>query len=318
MWYALTVAALSLIGAAVPLYRRPTHAQLQVYLSIAAGALLGAAMFHLLPESSHFIGSDFGWFATAGIVLVFLLQRYLAPHSHEPAPLEAHEHAGHEHSDHSHAAHGHADHDHAGHVHDQPAGPAAAKPHPKPAIASFVAIAALSVHSLFDGIAIGAATGAVDGGASSLSWAVFFSVLIHKPLDGLSVSMLMLNAGASRRTLWIVQIIYAALVPIGGFAFHIVQEAMQDAGPFIGHTLAFSAGTFLSIALTDLLPELHFHRHDRNKLTLAMLAGIIVMFATSLFGHDEHGHSHTPTPPGDGQRAAPHDEATHDGHDHAH
>src|SRR3990170_2672462 len=83
MIYALIVAALSLIGAAVPLRFRPAHAQLQVYLSLAAGALLGAALFHLLPESSEHIHASFGLPAALGVMRVFLLQRYLAPHSHE-------------------------------------------------------------------------------------------------------------------------------------------------------------------------------------------------------------------------------------------
>ena len=43
--------------------------------------------------------------------------------------------------------------------------------------------------------------------------------------------------------------------------------------------LAFSAGTFLCIALSDLLPELQFHAHDRAKLSLALLAGFALMAA---------------------------------------
>ena len=46
--------------------------------------------------------------------------------------------------------------------------------------------------------------------------------------------------------------------------------------------LAFSAGTFLCIALSDLLPELQFHAHDRFKLSLALLAGFCLMAATSV------------------------------------
>jgi zinc and cadmium transporter len=53
--------------------------------------------------------------------------------------------------------------------------------------------------------------------------------------------------------------------------------------------LAFSAGTFLCIALSDLLPELQFHEHDRLKLSLALLGGFALMAATA-FG--EHGHDH--------------------------
>ena len=45
--------------------------------------------------------------------------------------------------------------------------------------------------------------------------------------------------------------------------------------------LAFSAGTFLCIALSDLLPELQFHAHDRLKLSAALLAGFVLMAAAS-------------------------------------
>ena len=46
--------------------------------------------------------------------------------------------------------------------------------------------------------------------------------------------------------------------------------------------LAFSAGTFLCIALSDLLPELQFHAHDRTKLSLALLAGFALMAVTAM------------------------------------
>jgi zinc and cadmium transporter len=115
-------------------------------------------------------------------------------------------------------------------------------------------------------------------------------------MDGLSVSVLLLNARATRRNLWLTQIFYAALVPIGALAFWLTRGAIAEPSTFVGYTLAFSAGTFLAIALTDLLPELHFHTHDRHKLSAALLAGLVVMWLTSLLGHpsgDEHaGHRH--------------------------
>ena len=42
--------------------------------------------------------------------------------------------------------------------------------------------------------------------------------------------------------------------------------------------LAFSAGAFICIALSDLLPEVHFHSHDRGKLTIAFLLGIVIAY----------------------------------------
>ena len=56
-------------------------------------------------------------------------------------------------------------------------------------------------------------------------------------------------------------------------------------------TLAFSAGTFLCIALSDLLPELQFHAHDRLSLSVALLAGVGLMAATAAW---EPGDSHNP------------------------
>lgn len=273
MIFAFIVAGLSLIGAWVPLRARLGHASLQLYLSLAAGALLGAAMFHLLPEASEHIHGAFGIPAVLGIAVVFFLQRYLAPHCHEPLaspPVEHEPHPEHDHSCHDHA-------------------------HGASLASSFVAVLALSIHSFFDGVALGAVA---DGGDKSLLAAVFLSVLIHKPMDGLSVSVLLLNAGATRRNLWITQIFYAALVPIGALAFSMTRGSIVEPSTFVGYTLAFSAGTFLAIALTDLLPELHFHTHDRHKLSAALIAGLLVMWLTSLLGHpsgDEHeheGHGH--------------------------
>jgi zinc and cadmium transporter len=265
MVYALIVAVLSLIGAAVPLRVRFGHAQLQVYLSLAAGALLGAALFHLLPEASEHIHGAFGLPAAIGIGVVFLLQRYLAPHSHEP--LGAHHPQPHhdDHESHDHETHGHGD--------------------ARPLVTGVVAILALSIHSFFDGVAIGAATGGPSDPGAPLAFAVFLSVLIHKPMDGLAVSVLLLNAGTRSRRLWSIQAFYAALVPVGAAVFLLTRGSVAQPSIFVGYTLAFSAGTFLAIALTDLLPELHFHAHDRHKLSIALLAGLLVMWLASLVGY---------------------------------
>ena len=270
MIYALVVALLSLVGAAAPLRFQPTHARLQLYLSAAAGALLGAALFHLLPESSEYIGADFGLPMAAGIVAIFLLQRYVAPHSHESSVLVEDGPPAHAHHDHGSGANERL---HA----------------TGPFLGSLVAILALSIHSFLDGVAIGAVSGTAGPAGSAMIMSVFLSVLIHKPMDGLSVSVLLLSAGTKRRTLWLIQIIYAALVPVGAGAFILTRGWISQAleGPFLGYTLAFSAGTFCSIALTDLLPELHFHKHDRNKLSAAMLGSMGVMLVAHLLGHQE-------------------------------
>jgi zinc and cadmium transporter len=285
MVYALIVAALSLAGAALPLCRKPAHAQLQIYLSMAAGALLGAALFHLLPEASEHIHTSFGLPAVFGVAVVFLLQRYLAPHSHEP-PRAATETPAEPGADPTHDDQGRCEHGHEhrhGHGHD-------VGHHRTKAHGSIVGVLALSIHSFFDGVAIAAVS--ADNATRYASLAVFLSVLIHKPMDGLSVSVLLMNASVPRKTLWIVQCVYALLVPIGALAFMATAGAIADNSTFVGYTLAFSAGTFLAIALTDLLPEIQFHAHDRHKLSAAVALGLFVMWITSFIGHSEgHGHA---------------------------
>jgi zinc and cadmium transporter len=61
--------------------------------------------------------------------------------------------------------------------------------------------------------------------------------------------------------------------------------------------LAFTAGTFLSIATSDLLPELQFHAHDRGKLSLALIAGIAVSALIGGFEMTGHGHDIETVPP---------------------
>ena len=77
---------------------------------------------------------------------------------------------------------------------------------------------------------------------------------------------------------------------IGALAFafglrHLGDQQHQA----VGIALALSAGTFLCISLSDLLPELQFHAHDRLRLSAALLAGV---GAACLIGLLESPHIH--------------------------
>jgi zinc and cadmium transporter len=82
----------------------------------------------------------------------------------------------------------------------------------------------------------------------------------------------------------------------------------------VGGALAFSAGVFVCIALSDLLPEVEFHSHDRVPLSLAFLAGLVLSWAIG-FLEPEHSHGGPATDsPSEPARSRAHD---HD-HDHDH
>jgi zinc and cadmium transporter len=102
-----------------------------------------------------------------------------------------------------------------------------------------------------------------------------------------------------------VQIGFAAMVPVGAGVFLLTSGAIAHnlQNQLTGAALAFSAGTFLFIALSDLLPEVQFHRHDRIPLSLALVAGVLLMGGIALLEE----HSKGDHPPGDDAKPAVHE-----------
>jgi zinc and cadmium transporter len=91
-------------------------------------------------------------------------------------------------------------------------------------------------------------------------------------------------------------------IPAGAllFYFGLMSETAGATGGlqqwYVACALAFSAGTFLCISLSDLLPELHFHRHDRVKLSVALLLGLAVAHAAAWLESTAHtSHTHPTT-----------------------
>ena len=95
----LGIVAASLLGAALPLATVLTHTRLQLYLSFAAGTMLGAAFFHMMPEAVRLGTPETLWWSAGGLLALFFLERFFAFHHHEapsdptePCPPHAHAH----------------------------------------------------------------------------------------------------------------------------------------------------------------------------------------------------------------------------------
>jgi len=71
----LFVSLLSLVGIVLLIFKKRLEDILIVFVSFAAGSLIGAAFFHLLPES---FGVNFAFFyVVAGIILFFIIEKFL-------------------------------------------------------------------------------------------------------------------------------------------------------------------------------------------------------------------------------------------------
>jgi zinc and cadmium transporter len=77
---------------------------------------------------------------------------------------------------------------------------------------------------------------------------------------------------------------FALMVPLGA-AIYLALSRLVRAESFTALALAASAGTFLHLALSDILPDLHRRGVSRWQLSGALLAGVAVMWALRLVNH---------------------------------
>lgn len=133
----------------------------------------------------------------------------------------------------------------------------------------------------------------MEGGAGLFGLGTFLAVLLHKPIDSMSITSLMAIAGWSSRSQSLANSAFSLICPLGAGLFVLgLHEFSGSQSTIVGWALAASAGVFVCIALTDLLPELEFHSHDRIRLTIALIGGIVLGWAIHLIDPaHEHAHS---------------------------
>jgi zinc and cadmium transporter len=149
-----------------------------------------------------------------------------------------------------------------------------------------------------NGVALAAAVQHGSQGSILAGFGTFLVIVLHKPFDAMTISMLMGHGGSSQTWRNTVNGLFSLCIPAGVllFYFGIMSDSNNPNSAaqqwWIACALAFSAGTFLCISLSDLLPELQFHSHDRLKLSIALVLGLAVAhFASKMetaFAHPPH------------------------------
>jgi zinc and cadmium transporter len=318
-FYCFAALLVSLAGGTCSAWFRLTHTRLQIALSFVAGLMLGIALLHMIPHAAAETGSldSVVKWALVGFLTLFFLQRVFHYHSHDTPGQKAtaactagHSH-GHSHHEDSHS-HGH------GHGHDEH------HEHEKPAIRPLTWLGTalgLGLHSLMDGVALAAAVAAGSDQSSWVGFGAALAVILHKPFDAMAVMTLVEASGCKPKTRRLINISFALVTPLGALLFALGMGNMLMANEaLLGAALAFCGGGFLCVAASDLLPELHFHSHDRVRLSIALLAGIGAALLIGVFEGDNHGHSHGPAEPKVPAIEAPHDAHGEEGesdHNHA-
>ena len=255
--YAVAIFVVSLAGGRLSALGTMTHTRTQVVMSLVSGFILGIAMYHLLPHAlQHLSGPGavadaVAWMMFGVILMVFLL---------------------------------HVFHFHRHDLSAETAGLYDAGERASGAGAGGLAGigVGLSLHAVTEGVALGASMrtdGLHQGEAGLAGLGVFLAILLHKPLDAYSIVGMMRAAGQGVRARTAANFGFALVVPLTALAAFVgIQWLGSAQEAVVGRALAFAAGAFLCISLSDLLPEIQFHSHDRGKLIGAFLVGIALAY----------------------------------------
>ncbi len=262
--YSVVIMAVSLFGGWLPSIFRLTHTRTQMVTSFVAGVILCVALYYLLPHSMLEIPGEHSaetavWWMLVGTVVMVVLLRVFSFHQHDFSHEDDDSHdQGHDRT---------RDHHEQGYV----------SVHPM----SWAGITmGLGLHTMTEGVTLATSikAGAPDG-TIGLSLSVFLAIVLHKPLDGLSIIGTMRAAGFSKHRRILANVLFSLVCPMAAvLTFWGVGLLGRWEEYAVGAALAFAAGALLCIALSDLLPEVHFHSHDRAKLTLAFFAGISLAY----------------------------------------
>lgn len=206
-------------------------------VSFSAGALLGDAFLHILPEmAKNGELQNSGLYLLLGVLIFFILEKFILWH---------HSHGEHEESVHSY---------------------------------TYLTLAGDGLHNLVDGMIIA-------GGfmvSPALGIATSLAVIFHEIPQEIGNFAILVHGGFSvAKALWY-NFISALTAFVGAIATLLAFRNLETAPAPL---LAVSAASFIYIAMSDLIPELH---KEKNKKTAAwhlfwFILGIAVMWPLIFF-----------------------------------
>jgi len=246
----ILVSLVSLVGiAAFSLRQGSLSKVLFLLVALAAGALLGDAFIHLIPESLSVIGSPvaFGFATLLGLSLFFILEKVLRwHHAHHG---DESEHVGHEKFERGES-----------HQHLAP-----------------MVLLADGMHNIVDGAVI-AASYLVS---PALGVATTVAVFLHEVPQEIADYALLIHAGFSRTRALMWNFISGLTALIGAGLVFALGSTSETFGAYAA---AVTAGAFIYLAAADLIPDLQKQTNTWASVSAlgAFLVGIGAMFALTL------------------------------------
>ncbi len=203
------VTIISLVGILTLSLNEKLMQRLLYYLvSFSAGALIGGAFLHLLPEALEKTSSEIVFYSLiAGIILFFLLERYF----------------------------------HWRHCHDK-----ACDVH----AFTYLSLAGDSLHNFIDGMVIAASFMV----SVKLGIVTTLAVILHEIPQELGDFGVLVYGGFSRKRALVYNFISAFMAMIGAVIGYFLSGAASGYSDYI---VPLTAGGFIYIAASDLIPQIH-------------------------------------------------------------
>ena len=236
--YSALIVVAAIVGGLVPVLTGGGKHRSE-WLALAAGLMLGAAFFHMLPEAYQEGGFIAFTWAPIGFLFLFVLERFVLAHVCEE-PAECAEHGG------SNAL-------------------------------GWTAFLGLSVHTLFDGVALGSAV------TQGVGLTAFMAITAHKVPSSLSLASILKSEGLNAPRVLARVALLGCMVPLGAAAYLLLAQVLpfESLAP---KALAFSVGSFLYVAVSDLLPNATRHAHRGRAVHVALLSlGLAVTWGLARF-----------------------------------
>lgn len=260
-----------------------THKVLLSFIScFAGGVFLAACLLDIIPDYLSDIGAELDaqgvdtsfpvqeFIMAMGFFLVLILERIVlnctGQRGEESAPLLGQTGHGH--------GHGHGTNDLEGsaqHVHvDLQA---------HSSFRSFILFLSLSLHSVFEGLAIGLQS------TESKVLEICIAILVHKSIIVFSLSVKLVQSAV--KPLWVAAYVgvFAVMSPLGIAVGISVMEAQLESSALIQSVLeGLAAGTFIYITFLEILPhELNSPERPLLKV-LFILLGFSIMAGLTFMG----------------------------------
>lgn len=237
--------------------------KLHIILGLSAGAVIGAALFDLIPEaielgSTSLNPNQITSLTALGFLIYLVLDRVFSFHSHGENKIINSEHE---------------------HIHKNEQIQEISKQdsnHEVSETRGSLGAASFTLHSLIDGIAIGLAFQI----SQEIGIVVAVAVIAHRFSDGINtVGVILRNYNDNRRAIyWLIAVAIAPLV--GTLLASIISVPDQ----VLASILAIFAGFFLYIGASDLIPEGH-HSHSKGLTTLMTIVGALLVYIIVNIAH---------------------------------